>query len=300
MISRNRSFPTQVLTIPIDTTKVRLQILKKSANANSNAVPTSMLGMMQTIVKEEGFRALYKGLVPAIHRQLLFASLRVGLYAQISAFFVRPGEQHSSLLTKILSGLVSGAVGITIASPTDLVKVRFQSDRILGPNQTPRYKGVFHAYSTIIKTEGFLGLWTGLGPNIIRNSIINSSELVAYDVAKEYLLLSLGLQDNFFTHFLSGAFAGLIATIIGNPVDVVKTRVMAGSSASAQPNANIVYKGALDCIVKTFQNEGILAFYQGVIPMFYRLTGWNILMFIGFEQCKAIARDYYQTSNKLQ
>jgi len=67
------------------------------------------------------------------------------------------------------------------------VKVRFQSEGRLAPGQAPRYSGVLNAYATIVRTEGVAGLWTGLGPNIARNSIINASELASYDTAKEAL-----------------------------------------------------------------------------------------------------------------
>lgn len=34
------------------------------------------------------------------------------------------------------------------------------------------------------------------------------------------------MNDNIWCHFASSAFAGLMATIIGSPIDVVKTRIM--------------------------------------------------------------------------
>lgn len=33
--------------------------------------------------------------------------------------------------------------------------------------------------------EGLAALWTGLGPNIARNAIINAAELASYDQVKE-------------------------------------------------------------------------------------------------------------------
>ena len=42
-----------------------------------------------------------------------------------------------------------------------------------------------NAYAQIVREEGALGLWKGLGPNIVRNSVMNATELVSYDVAKE-------------------------------------------------------------------------------------------------------------------
>lgn len=163
----------ELVTLPIDTAKVRLQLLNRAAAASLGAAAVSgggvapsaaapgMASIMRGVVAEEGVAALYKGVWPALHRQLLFASLRVGLYgqvrrraagwcsvavprkspvdraaipppvvvaipppppvrptpdAQISAMFRQPGETRVSLSAKIMSGLVAGAIGITVAT----------------------------------------------------------------------------------------------------------------------------------------------------------------------------------------
>ena len=104
---------------------------------------------------------------------------------------MKPGDTSASFTTRIAAALTSGAIGITVATPTDLVKVRFQSEGVLAPGVAPRYSGVFNAYATIARTEGLAGLWTGLGPNIARNSVINASELVSYDTAKDVRAVSV-------------------------------------------------------------------------------------------------------------
>jgi hypothetical protein len=52
--------------------------------------------------------------------------------------------------------MISGALGIMVASPTDLVKVRLQSEGKLPPGVPRRYSGAMNAYSTIIRQVGFL------------------------------------------------------------------------------------------------------------------------------------------------
>jgi solute carrier family 25 uncoupling protein 8/9 len=94
--------PAQIATLPIDTAKVRLQLLQKlrqqapaspaaASQAAAVAAPPAaaqqrlgMISVMKVIAREEGAAALYKGLWPAVHRQLVFASLRIGLYKQVS------------------------------------------------------------------------------------------------------------------------------------------------------------------------------------------------------------------------
>lgn len=47
--------------------------------------------------------------------------------------------------------LSSGAVAITVANPTDLVKVRLQAEGKLPPGVPRRYSGSLNAYSTIVR-----------------------------------------------------------------------------------------------------------------------------------------------------
>jgi Mitochondrial carrier protein len=47
--------------------------------------------------------------------------------------------------------LQTGAIAITVANPTDLVKVRLQSEGKLSSGSKKRYSGALNAYATIIK-----------------------------------------------------------------------------------------------------------------------------------------------------
>ncbi|XP_042066473.1 mitochondrial uncoupling protein 1-like [Salvia splendens] len=271
----------EICTIPLDTAKVRLQLQKKAVAGEALPKYKGMLGTVGTIAREEGLASLWKGIVPGLHRQFLFGGLRIGLYEPVRNFYV--GKDHVGdvpLSKKILAGITTGALGIMIANPTDLVKVRLQSEGKLPPGVPRRYSGAVSAYSTIVKQEGVKALWTGLGPNVARNAIINAAELASYDQVKETILKIPGFTDNVVTHILSGLGAGFFAVCIGSPVDVVKSRMM-GDSA---------YKSTLDCFVKTLKNDGPLAFYKGFIPNFGRLGSWNVLMFLTLEQAKKIVR----------
>ncbi|XP_074578174.1 mitochondrial uncoupling protein 1-like [Curcuma longa] len=267
----------EISTLPLDTAKVRLQLQKKASSGDSMSTSRyrGMLGTVITILTEEGLVALWKGLVPGLHRQCIFGGLRIGLYEPVKAFYV--GDSFVGdipLFKKILAGLTTGALGITVANPTDLVKVRLQVEGKLPPGVPRRYLGALDAYFKIIKQEGLGALWTGLGPNIARNAIVNAAELASYDQIKQMILRIPGFSDDIFTHLLAGLAAGFFAVCVGSPVDVVKSRMMGDPS----------YKNTLDCFIKTLKNEGPLAFYKGFIPNFARLGSWNVIMFLTLEQ----------------
>lgn len=270
-------------TLPLDVAKVRLQLQRKASTGDGadSAKYRGMWGTMVTIAKEEGLPALWKGVIPGLHRQFIYGGLRIGLYDPFKLFFVGAlliGDVP--IFQKILAGLLTGAIAIIVANPTDLVKVRLQAEGKLPPGVPRRYSGSLDAYMTIIRQDGLWALWTGLGPNIARNAIVNAAELASYDHVKLAILAIPGFTDNALTHMLAGLGAGFFAVCIGSPVDVVKSRMMGDS----------VYKSTADCFIKTLKNEGPLAFYKGFIPNLGRLGSWNVIMFLTLEQIKKIFR----------
>ena len=57
-------------------------------------------------------------------------------------------------------------------------------------------------------------LWTGITPNIMRNSVINAAELASYDQVKSSLMAT-GMEDGVPLHLLSGLGAGFVACCVG-------------------------------------------------------------------------------------
>lgn len=269
-----------LVTFPLDTAKVRLQIQGESKPSleNQRAKYRGVFGTIITIVKTEGPRGLYNGLVAGLQRQMSFASVRIGLYDTMKHVYAC-GSENAGFGTRLLAGCTTGAMAVAFAQPTDVVKVRFQAQvRLREGGTDKRYSSTTDAYRTIARDEGFKGLWKGCLPNITRNAIVNCSELVTYDMIKEFILKNNLLTDDMPCHFTAAFAAGFCTTIVASPVDVVKTRFM--NSVPGQ------YKGAINCAVTMLMKEGPSAFYKGFMPSFLRLGSWNIVMFVSYEQIK--------------
>ncbi|XP_061129867.1 mitochondrial brown fat uncoupling protein 1 [Syngnathus typhle] len=267
-----------IVTFPLDTAKVRLQIQgeKVAAAAAKDIRYRGVFGTITTMIRTEGPRALYNGLVAGLQRQLCFASVRIGLYDNVRDFYTG-GTPNASVLMRILAGCTTGAMAVSFAQPTDVVKVRFQAQMNLD-GVARRYSGTMQAYKHIFRNEGLRGLWKGTLPNITRNALVNCTELVTYDLIKEAILRHKLMSDNLPCHFVSAFGAGFVTTVIASPVDVVKTRYM--NSPPGQ------YRSAINCAWTMMTKEGPTAFYKGFVPSFLRLGSWNVVMFVSFEQIK--------------
>ncbi|KAF7660868.1 hypothetical protein LDENG_00273320 [Lucifuga dentata] len=249
-----------LVTFPLDTAKVRLQIQGESQVEHGvRAVKyRGVFGTITTMVHTEGPRSLYNGLVAGLQRQMSFASVRIGLYDSMKQFYTR-GSESAGIVTRLMAGCTTGAMAVAFAQPTDVVKVRFQAQGRMA-DDGKRYNSTIDAYRTIARDEGMRGLWKGCIPNITRNAIVNCAELVTYDVIKELILKYDLMTDNLPCHFTAAFGAGFCTTVVASPVDVIKTRFM--NSGMGQ------YSNAIHCALMMLRNEGPTAFYKGYAGTF--------------------------------
>lgn len=252
---------------PMDVIKIRLQ----TQNQLKSQTPAVYKGFFNTLIKtfrEEGYRrGLMRGITPSMLREGSYSSIRMGCYDFFKDIFSDAAHKdHVTLIQKVLAGASSGAVGATLANPTDLVKIRFQSYTPTKPNP---YQNTFHAFVTIFKTEGGLrALYKGSTANVMRAAVLTGSQLPAYDHSKRWMLRH-GLPDDTRTHLAASFIAGLVTATTTIPVDVIKSRVMADGAG--------LYKNPVDCLIKTVSNEGPRALLKGWLPNWGRLGPHFIL-----------------------
>jgi len=270
-----------LFTFPLDTVKVRLQVAGEGG-AGAGLAGRGVLSTLATVATKEGPRALYSGLVPGLQRQMAFSAIRIGAYEPVKDRYqeITGVTGGIGLLgVRVAAGVTTGTLAILAAQPTDVVKVRMQAG-----GGAARYNGVMDAYSTILRNEGMAaGLYRGTLPNIARNCIINVGETVVYDAVKCELLAGGRMRDGVPCHFASAVVAGVTATFVASPVDVIKTRFMNAPRGK--------YRSALACARHTGQAEGLAAFYKGFRASCIRLVSWNVVLWLSYEQLKLIVRD---------
>ena len=106
------------------------------------------------------------------------------------------------LWKKIIAGGTAGAIASAIANPTDLMKIRLQTDGMMkdeAGNLLPKkYTGMVNCFSSIVKDEGVAALWTGVGPTAGRATALAAAErsrvvaALTDGATKEWFVTALG------------------------------------------------------------------------------------------------------------
>jgi solute carrier family 25 (mitochondrial oxoglutarate transporter), member 11 len=281
---------------PFDVTKVRLQLKGELSSIRQQSGMVHIFRTLSTIYKNEGiYNGLYCGLSAAISRQLVFSSLRHGTFGAIQTKWANLYNQPMALPLQVLCGAIIGATCAAIANPFDVVLIRMQADGHWNAGHRRGYKHVIDGLITIVKDEGILALWRGCSATVTRGVLITCSQLPAYHSSKYYLLQSGYFQNNTTLHISSSLISACVASLVTCPADVIKTRLMnmkVSSNLSSSPSSPpIVYSGAVDCIVRTAQTEGIRGFYKGVGATLSRLMPHTVLLWITQERILTYLRE---------
>ena len=264
----------EIFTYPIDTTRVRMQVAK-------TATDRQKVGMVATgvdILRQQGMKGFYRGIPPAMIRQFIQCGINLAAYHPIRSAL--GADEDHSVIKKGIAGAMSGSFGQFCAIPADIVKVQMQADNKNTLNGgKPRYNGTAHAFKSIYSETGLLGLWRGATPSCCRSASIHGAGLASYDSFK-YFIVSYGKMDaeSSSTHIVASALSGFVASAVGCPFDVIKTRVM---------NHNVIEEGAitpLQVAAKTIKTEGATALFKGFVPTLARLGPWQVMWLTFYEK----------------
>ncbi|OBS70195.1 hypothetical protein A6R68_01258, partial [Neotoma lepida] len=210
----------ELATFPLDLTKTRLQMQGEAALARLGDGATQSApyrGMVRTalgIIQEEGFLKLWQGVTPAIYRHVVYSGGRMVTYEHLrEVVFGKSEDKHYPLWKSVIGGMMAGVIGQFLANPTDLVKVQMQME------------GKRKLEGKPLRTVSFiLATVQPQAQHILGTKDIHY--LTTYDTVKHYLVLNTPLEENIATHGLSSLCSGLVASILGTPADVIKSRIM--------------------------------------------------------------------------
>lgn len=229
---------SRILCHPLDTCKARLQ--------NPGSEFTSTLQVFRQTLQQEGLGGLYRGLgtVVSIGTPAFMLYLATYEYAKKLCLSI-PALQHDyQFVGHFSAGMAAETASCLIYVPVDVVKERLQVQRRLLngreiPGSLPMYRGTWHALSTIARQEGLRGVYRGYGATLLSFGPFSAFYFVFYETFKGWGLRHLRLDKAetlpFHMTLASAASAGALASLITNPMDLVRLRLQVQRGSSLPP-----------------------------------------------------------------
>lgn len=176
-------------------------------------------------------------------------------------------------------GSIAGCVGATAVYPIDLVKTRMQAQK-----HKAFYDNSFDCFKKIIKNEGFKGLYSGLGAQLVGVAPEKAIKLTVNDLVR-----GIGTNKDgtiaMKWEILAGLSAGACQVIFTNPLEIVKIRLqMQGGAAKNLSPGQIPHKKlSAGQIIKQLGLKGL---YKGASACLLRDVPFSAIYFPTYANLK--------------
>ncbi|KAI0880443.1 solute carrier family 25 member 45 [Annulohypoxylon maeteangense] len=118
------------------------------------------------------------------------------------------------------AGYISGAVGILIGNPLDLIKVRLQARDTIATQTATSYVRQFESKSALV---------AGTAAPVLGYGALNALLFVSYNRSEAALNTAFSTQSNLWTTWLAGAIGGLATWVVSTPTELIKCRAQLSS-----------------------------------------------------------------------
>lgn len=263
---------TEILLMhPLDVVKTRLQVQKENKY-------TSISGCFRSIIKNEGFFAIYKGIIPPIFAETPKRATKFFMFEQYKNIF-RFGSKENTASSLALAGMFAGLTEAIVVNPFEVVKVKLQTDE----NKFTKQKSTFAVAREIYTKDGFglKGLNRGLTATMGRHGVWNCVYFGFYHNVKVFIPKSSSKSQDYMYRSSAGFVAGTLASIINIPWDVAKSRIQ-GERPIAENQRK--YKSCVQTMLLVNREEGFKALYKGLTPKVMRLGPGGAIMIVVYEE----------------
>jgi solute carrier family 25 phosphate transporter 23/24/25/41 len=284
---------SKTATAPLARLTILYQVQSISSMSQTTLpLNTNVWSALRHIVRNEGFRSLWKGNGVTIIHRIPYSATNFWTYEKINEWWKEyiPSQgplAFGDVSRRLVAGGTAGMVACSTSYPLDLVRTRLAAQ-----TSHTYYRGITHALSSIIKEEGFRGLYRGLGATLIQVAPSLAINYAAYETTRSVWLAaknehapSVGMS------LACGSIAGLISSTTTFPLDLVRRRLqLQGHTRSSKVYGS--YVGAFSDIVK---NEGWKGLYSGILPEYYKVIPGVAIAFCTYEIMK---RSLHVQTNK--
>ncbi|GAU31213.1 hypothetical protein TSUD_210700 [Trifolium subterraneum] len=278
-------FATVAVMHPLDVVRTRFQV----NDGRGSHLPSykNTAHAIFTITRSEGLRGLYAGFLPGVLGSTISWGLYFFFYDKAKQRYARSREEKLSPGLHLASAAEAGALVCLCTNPVWVVKTRLQLQTPL--HQTRPYSGLYDAFRTIMREEGFSALYRGIVPGLFLVSH-GAIQFTAYEELRKTIvdLKSKGNETkhqnsdqllNSVDYAVLGATSKVAAILLTYPFQVVRSRLQQRPSGDGIPR----YMDSWHVVKETARFERVRGFYKGITPNLLKNVPASSITFIVYE-----------------
>ncbi|KAL7624021.1 Mitochondrial dicarboxylate transporter [Parahypoxylon ruwenzoriense] len=181
-------------------------------------------------------------------------------------------------------GGTASSFAACVTHPLDLVKVRLQ----LHSGDAP--KNMSGTFMHIIRTEGPLGLYSGLTASLLRQMTYSTVRFGVYEELKSRFTHEGATKPSLPLLIGLSTFSGFLGGISGNAADVTNVRMQQDSTLPAARRRH--YKHGIDGMFRMLREEGLKSWFRGVWPNSTRAALMNASQLASYDTFKTWLMTY--------
>ncbi|CAH1432142.1 unnamed protein product [Lactuca virosa] len=242
------------------------------------------------IANEEGFRAFWKGNLVTIAHRLPYTAVNFYAYEQFKKLLksipsIRNNSESAAAdaCVHFVGGGMSGITAAMATYPLDLVRTRLAAQR-----STVYYHGIGHALRTIIRDEGFVGLYKGLGATLLGVGPSIAISFSVYEMLRSNWKSQRPDDSTVMVSLACGSLSGIASSTATFPLDLVRRRKQLEGVGGRARVYNTGLLGTFGHIIRT---EGFRGLYRGILPEYYKVVPGVGIVFMTYETLKKLFSD---------
>ncbi|KAM3359020.1 mitochondrial uncoupling protein 3 [Capsicum galapagoense] len=157
----------QVVASPADLVKVRMQADSRMASQGLQPRYCGPFDAFNKIIRTEGFRGLWKGVLPNVQRAFLVNMGELACYDHAKRSVINNNIANDNIYAHTLSSIMSGLAATTLSCPADVIKTRMMN-QAADKQGNYKYRNSYDCLVKTVRVEGLKALWKGFFPTWAR------------------------------------------------------------------------------------------------------------------------------------
>jgi len=251
---------SRTATAPLERLKVLYQ--------NKRDIKVSYYTYFPKLIKREGYLSLFNGNGINCLRVMPESAIRYSVFDYSKKYL----EEYimNKNLNYFVAGSVSGIVASNVVYPLETMRTKLTAQ-----SNNNLYSGYVDCIKKSYYKNGIKGFYKG--------NVLYTLGMIPYQGTN--FLTYQYLKDNYkntnMNLLLFGSISGFTSISCSYPFEIIKRRMQLSGELG-----NPTYKNTLSCISHMYKQNGIRAFYAGLIPQYIKLIPANCIFFYTIEMSK--------------